>query len=134
MEIEEALRTYLLTKTALTTLVGTRIVADGIFGTTQTPCVVFFKVSDVKSHTHDGISDLENPVFQFSAYSDVKTTTRSIANAIRDALCDYTGTLSGVTVQYIKLLNEISSAQQSGDGSQTFYIDDLEFEIFFVRS
>lgn len=134
MEIEEAINTYLSTKTNLTALIGTRIITDSITDGIQMPCVVFQKISDVKDHTHDGQSTLESPVFQYSAYSISKATTRSIANAIKAALSDYAGALSGIEIQYIKLLNEMSSAEQSGDGSQRIFVDDLEYEINFIRS
>lgn len=133
MEIEEAIKTYLATKTDLTALIDTRILTDSITDGTQLPCVVYQKISDVKDHTHDGQSSLERPVFQYSAYSTSKATTRSIANAIKNALQDYSGTLSGITIPYIKLMNEMSTAEQSADGTQRIFVEDLEYQINFFK-
>jgi hypothetical protein len=130
-EIEEALRTYLLTKTTLTTIVSTRIYAEQIDGGTL-PAVQFIKISDVKDHTFDGQQALERPVFQFSGAATTKTQARSTINAIKAALCDYAGTLSGVDIQYIRLLNETSGTYNTDSGK--VYYDDAEFEINFIRS
>lgn len=133
-EIEEALRTYLLTKTALTALVSTRIYPDFIPPDAAFPCVQYFKVSDIKDHTLTGQSELERPVFQFSAYATTKASARAVANQIKTALCDYAGTLSGIEIQKVQLNNEMSSAETSGDGTQKIFVEDLEFEVVFVRS
>lgn len=133
-EIEEALRTYLLTKSALTSLIGTRILPDDISDGAALPAVVYQKISDIKDHTLTGISPLESPMIQFSAYAKTKASARAISNQIKSALSDYSGTLSGITIQYIKLVNEMSTAETSGDGTQKIYVDDLEFEVNFLRS
>lgn len=133
MEIDEALRAHLLTKTALTALIGQRIVPDIIDGVAL-PCVAYIKVSDPKEHTYGGISKLEGPVFQFGAYAETKSGAKAIAKQIKAALSDYSGTLSGLVVQYIKLLNEMSSAEQSGENTKKLYVEDLEFEINYERS
>lgn len=127
--IEEALRTYLLTKTALTALVSTRIYPDDISDGAALPCVVYIKVSDVPEYTHDGISKLRSPTIQFSSYAATKTAARSISAQIAAALCDYKGTLSGVNIQYIKQINEISSLETTPLGK--VYVEDLEFEVYY---
>ena len=133
-EIEVALRTHLLTKAALTALVSTRIFPDDVSDGAAFPCVVYFKVSDVKDHTLTGQSTLERPVFQFSSYATTKAAARAIANQLKTALCDYCGTLSGIVVQKIELQNEMSSLETTGDGTQKIYVEDLEFEVNFLRS
>lgn len=130
MEIEEAIRTYLLTKTAIKNLVDTRITPDDIGAVL--PAISYLKVSDVKDHTLTGQSELERPVFQFSTYAESKSTARSITNAIKSALCDFSGYLSGIEIQHIKLLNEMSSKYQTDAGN--FFVEDLEFQINFIRS
>ena len=133
-EIEETLRTYLLTKAALTALVGTRIFPDDVSDGAALPAVVYQKISDIKDHTLTGISPLESPMIQFSAYATTKASARAISNQIKAALSDYSGTMSGITIQYIKLVNEMSTAETSGDRTQKIYVDDLEFEVNFLRS
>lgn len=133
MEIDEAVKAYLLTKTALTALIGQQIYPDIIPSNATYPCVVYLKVSDAKIHTLTGQLEIERPVFQFSAYSTGKASTRAVTNLIKSALCDYHGTLSGIVVQKIELLNEMSGAELSGDGTQKIYVDDLEYQITFEK-
>lgn len=128
MEIEEAIRAYLLTKTAITNLISTRIYTDQLEG--ALPAIVYQKVSDVKDHTLTGQSELESPVFQLSAYATTKNAARTLSNAIKTALQDYTGTLSGIEIQWIELLNEFSTVEQTPEKA---YVEDLEYQIFFVK-
>lgn len=129
MEIEEALRTYLLTKTGLTALIGTRILTDEFLGTL--PAIVFLKISDVKDHTLTGQSTLENPMIQFTAYASTKAGARAIANQIKTAFCDYRGTLSGIFIQKIELQNEISSLETQE--SIRIFTEDLEFQVNYIN-
>ena len=133
-EIEEALRTYLLTKTALTALVSTRIYPDFIPPDAAFPCVQYFKVSDIKSHTHNGQIDLEMPNVQYTAYATTKAGARAVRDQIKTALCDYSGTLSDVEIAYITLINALSGAETSADGTQKIFTEDLEFQVVFRRS
>jgi len=130
MEIEEVLKAYLLTKTGLTALISTRILSDDMSGTM--PCVVYHKVSDVKETTHDGKAPVEWPVFQYSSYASTKAAARAISNQLKSALCDYKGTLSGIVVQDITLLNEMSSSE-SAEGGGKYFIDDLEFRVVYNK-
>ena len=129
MDVEAALRTYLLTKTALTALISTRIFPDDISDGAALPCVVYLKVSDIPNYTHDGVSKLRSPTIQFSAYAATKSAARAISKQIKTALCDYKGTLSGVNIQYIKLINELSSLETLTIGKA--YVEDLEFEVYY---
>lgn len=133
MEIEEALRTYLLTKTALTALVSTRIFPDDISDGAALPCVVYQKISDVKLHTHDGQNKLEKPMMQYTAKAATKASAKAISKQLKLALCDYKGTLSGITIQYVTLDNELSSLEVNADGAGKTYYEDLEFEICYNK-
>lgn len=132
MDIEEAVRTYLLTNTSLTTLISTRIVPDIIKDGTSLPVVVYTKISDVKDHKLTGQYSEERPVIQYTAFATTKSSARAIAAEIKESLVDYSGTLSGITVQHIKLLNEGSDIEQSGE--EKLFYEDLEFEITYERT
>lgn len=132
MEIEEAVRTYLLTISGLTSLVGTKILPDELSDGVALPAVLYQKISDVKTHSLTGQSSLERPIFQYSAYASTKSAAIAIKNQLKTALRDYQGTLSGLVIQKIELQNENSSADKNG--TYTAYVEDLEFEISFERS
>lgn len=72
-------------------------------------------------------------MLQFTAYASTKAGARAVSNQLKAALCDYTGTLSGVVVQYIRLENELSGLEKSSDGTVKVYTEDLEFEINYIK-
>ena len=136
MEIDEALTTYLLSRPGLTALIGSRLFPD------ETPqsidlrtisAVVYFNVSDTKDHSLTGQNKIENPFYQYTVYSPTRAGARAISNQIKTALCDYQGTLSGLTVQHIKLVNELVSKTTSTDGLIKVNTVDLEFEVIFEK-
>ena len=133
MEIIEALTTYLLAQTGLTALIDRRFFYDELPQGTIYPAVVCLNISDVKDHTHDGQVTLERPVFQFTSYADTKLGAIAVGNQIKTALRDYTGSMSGIEVQYIKLLNELSSKYTGTDGTASVYTQDQEYEINFIK-
>jgi hypothetical protein len=133
-EIEEALTTYLLAQSGLTALIGGRFFPDLLEDDATLPAVVYLNISDVKDHTLDGQLALESPVIQFTAYATTKSAAKAVAAQLKTALSDYHGTLSGITVQYIKLLNELSSVDTSADGMVKVWTTDLEYEVNYNRA
>jgi len=133
LEIEEALTTYLLAQTGLTALIDRRFFYEEMPQGATFPAVVCIKVSDIKDHYLTTQSTLESPMLQFTAYASTKAGARAVSNQLKAALCDYTGTLSGVVVQYIRLENELSGLEKSSDGTVKVYTEDLEFEINYIK-
>jgi len=96
MLIEQALKTYLEAQSGLIALVP----ADRIYFVhapqdTQTPYIVFFKVSGPRLHSHDGSSELANPRFQFSVFATTYYSCKQIAAQLQAALQGYSGTMGG---------------------------------------
>ena len=133
MEIEESLVTYLLTQTALTALVDRRIYYDYAQQKDKYPYIVGLNISDVKEQTLSGILTMESPIIQFTAYAETRASAQLVANQIKAALTDYQGTLSGVVVQYIKLINEFKTTDQTGEGVIEINTIDQEYEINFDK-
>lgn len=134
MEIEEALTAYLLEHAGLAALVGSRVYWDEVPQGTEPPFVVAINISDVKEHTLDGQLSLESPTYQFTAYATTKKTSKAIGKQIKAALQDYVGVMSGVRVQLVRLLTELSTATHNADGTVQLYTTDLEFQVHFERS
>jgi len=137
LEIEEAFTTYLLAQSGLTALIGRNLDPDETpqeVSVSAGPVVTYIKISDVKDHTLTGQDELEPPIFQFSVFASTRAAARAVSNQLKTALQDYSGTLSGIVVQHIKLINEMSSLEKSPDGTVKVYTEDLEFEISYERS
>lgn len=144
MEIEDAIVAYLKTKTGLTALITHQrknaagamenyvaIFADEAPQGTPFPYVTYIDISDVKNHTHDGQLANENPVKQFTVHAASKASSKAVATQLKAALCDYTGMLSGLEVEYITMINEFASKDKTPDMSVNYV--DLEFEIAYIR-
>lgn len=133
MNIEEVLVKKLLNHAGLKALIGSKIYPEEIPQGTQLPAVFWIKVSDIKDHFLTGQSNLERPIYQFTAQANSKGAVKPVAEQIKAALCDYQGDLHGVEVQKIELQNELSSMEKSSDGTIRIFYEDLEFEITFVK-
>ena len=134
MEIEEALTTYLLAQTGLTALIDRRFSFDIQPQFDTLPAVVCINVSDVKDHHLTGQTTYESPVYQFTVYATTRAGAMAVGDQLKTALKDYSGTLSGLVVQYIKILNELRSTYTSPEGLILAHIYDLEIEVYFERS
>jgi hypothetical protein len=132
-EIDECLYTYLSTYAGLVALVSTRIYPDELPQGCTLPAVVYLLVSDVKDHYLTGQCELERPIYQFTVIAATGAAARAVANQLKAALCDYTGTLSGVTVQKIELQNEMAGLDTTHDGTTRVNTIDLEFEVNYLK-
>lgn len=133
MHIEEAFTAYLLAHAGLTALIGARLYPEEAPQDEDLPAVAYQCISDVKLHSLTEQMGLEQPVYQFTAYAASRASARAVAEQIKAALCDYSGTMSGVTVQYIELQSEISSLVSSSDGTVSTHAVDLEFQIHYNK-
>jgi len=133
MTIEEAIMTYLLAYSGLTALVGRKIFYEELPQGTVLPAVSIIKISDVKDHTLTSQLENERPIFQFTCFALTKASSRLVANQLKLALQDYSGTLSGIEIQKIELQNELSNLDTTSDGTVRVYTEDLEFEINYIN-
>lgn len=134
MDIYDALVVKLKATAGLTALVGQRIFPDEIPQGTTLPAVFYITVSDIKLYTHDGLSYQESPMIQISTYASTRNSAAVVAEQIKTALVDFVGTLSGITIQRIGLINEIPGMYKSADGTTKINTHDLEFEVIYERS
>jgi len=133
MEIDEALRTYLLTQAGLTALISQRIFPNELPQGITLPAVTYIQISDIKEHTLTGQLELEHPMIQYTVYAALPSTARPVANQIKSAMKDYSGTLSGLVIQKMELQNELSGLESSSDGTIKTYTVDLEYEINYIH-
>ena len=133
MDIYDAIVAKLKATAALTALVGTRIYPDEVPQGKLFPAVFYMTVSDVKDHYLTEMSDLEAPNIQLTTYADDKDGAAAVAEVIKDTLSDYQGTLSGITIQCIRLINELPSMYKSADGTTKIFTHDLEFEVWHIK-
>lgn len=141
-EIEESLRTYLLTLEAVTALVGTgdsaRIRPDRLHQDEDLPAVVI--EVDYEDHLNDldGKGGLVYADVNVKCRAETKAVSRQLAEAIRTndtdpgtGLAGYTGTAGDQTIGAV-LEDETTGFRPAGDGSDRGYYDtDMSFMISY---
>lgn len=130
-DVATALRTFLLTKTAITDLIGTRIYTDLVEQSATLPAVAFSKLSTAHEHELAGIGGLAHCRFQFDCYTDAATGGRATANAIASAIY-----LSGITaIKGIYTSVDIRGARlEEGQRNEIEYAKDNSDDHRYVTS
>lgn len=133
MTIEEAITTYLSGYAGLTALVGDKIYPDTLPDGVEYPAVVYQKISDIPDRKLDGQQALRSPNFQIEAWDTTKAKAIAIGNQIEAALNDYKGTLSGIEIQEIALINDMSGFESVLERKDKIYYCTKEYTIFYIK-
>ena len=91
--------------TTVNTLTGGRISGGGD-PERDVPSVTFEIISSDRPHTHSGPDDLVTPTVRVTSWarSDLNATT--LANAVRDVLNGFSGTVGGLAISYMALVDQ----------------------------
>lgn len=128
MGIRADLRTYLLTQTGVTNLVGQRISLsrvpvnpDGTAGESggPYPCVTYRRVSGGHHQHLTGSQGYCEADFEFDFWGDSSVEVEAASEAFRQELQGYTGAMGSSTVKKVTLNNELDffhPPQDGGDG------------------
>jgi hypothetical protein len=136
MEIEEALHTYLLTRTGLTALLGTD--SDGDYklyddeapqGTTL-PYITCMQTGAGISNDLQGELDFEEPAYQWTVYASSKLGAKAIGRQIKAAFKNFRGVLSGLNIQWIERINDITGKARINE-STSCDTEYLEYRIHY---
>jgi hypothetical protein len=134
MDIYQALEAKLKATAGLTALIGARLYPDEIGQGITLPAVFYRTISNEPLYTHEGVSNQESPNIEFVVYAETKASASAVAAQIRTALTDFVGVLSGITVQHIRIINDLPSRYTSADGTVKYNTHNLEFEVTYERS
>ena len=94
MLVEVALKQHLLSKSALTDLIGQKLYYQGeVPQDVVEPYVLFFKISTDRAHCYAGSSKLATARFQISIFAEYYYQTKLIAEQIQVALQGVTGNI-----------------------------------------
>jgi len=123
MTIEQAIKTFLLTKTAITNIVSQRIYYSTLPQTPVYPAISFFRISNIRQHD----LDVGSVYYQFDIWSLKYIQSVELSNEIRLALQREKSVMSGIPIIQGVFLNE-----------QDFYENDtklfhvaLDFKIIY---
>jgi len=128
--VEEALIAYLLAATAVSTLVGTRVVPYSLLQGSSLPAVTVQRISGAPLYADDGETGLENPRFQIDAWALTYSQAKTLARAVKDTLSAFAGTTGGVLFQYIMLENEQDLREGGANAAEYRYRTSLDFIVW----
>ena len=131
--IEEALVALLETDAAVAALVDDRIYPIVAPAGVDLPAIVYQRISGPRAETMAGPSGLAWPRFQFGCIGGSFSEAVSVADAVRQALDGYRGTVSGVVIRGILLLNEFSQYEADEDEGGVSWVEYLDFGVYHLE-
>lgn len=131
-----ALRTYLLTKTAITDIVGQRIYADQLPQGATIPAVVMYIASESYDHALDGLAGMIHTRVQFECLADTRKISHAIADAIiwcgADQLKGLTNSIDFRSVMIEDGRRAYNDPDTSG-GDQQRYVTTFDFMVHHLK-
>jgi hypothetical protein len=117
-----AFRTYLLTKSGVTDLLGSTgaIYPDRLPQSHTLPAIVYYTISEVPEHHMTGASPLTMYRLQLDCYAATRVAADGLAEATRDAADGYRGTMGSEYVQTCHLDSSRSDADDPRDASDSY--------------
>lgn len=108
MSIEADMKTYILTLTSITDIIGARIYYQKLPEDPILPAIVYNRISSTRSRTHDGDSDLSKPRIQYSIWGSTPINVMALADAFEDEFKSFSGTAGSSTVYATIVENRLS--------------------------
>lgn len=111
MSIKAALATFLQTAPGITALAGDRsypeVIPDQVFdAASERPCVVWSRQSAERDKTFCGTGPITRSTFSIDCYARTSLEAEQLAQAVRTALTDYRGSMSGVEIKDVALTSD----------------------------
>lgn len=116
-DIGLGLRTYLLTKTAVTNVVSTRIYPDVLPQNATFPAVVYSEFGSDHNDQLSGAAGLYHPRVFIDCYAATRSAANTLAEAIRGVLHGYWGAAGSETIRAAQLEGRVKDIVRPQDGS-----------------
>ena len=110
--IETAIR-YILINDATVKAITTRCYPVTIPQSPTYPLILYTKITGMRDHHLRGPSGHAHPRFQVEAWSKTYTEAKTLADAIREALDGYAGTVSGTIIRSCLIESERDDYQKA---------------------
>ncbi len=134
-DVASGIRTHLLTKTAITDLVSTRIYPLEIPQNATLPAVRLTVVAGGSVRSQDGTSLLGHQTVQVDAISDTWIEAHTVAETIRKELDFYKGTAGSITVRGIHAEDHRMLDDRPGDASdEKQYGHSRDYRVWFIEA
>lgn len=111
MSIKAALATFLRTDPGIAALAGDRsypeVIPDQVFDeASKRPCVVWSRQGASRDRTFCGTGPVTQSTFSIDCYARTSAAAEGLAQAVRTALTDYRGSMSGVEIKDVQLTSD----------------------------
>lgn len=135
MAILQSIRTRLLSQTAVTDIVGTRIHPQWRPQDGALAAITLQRISEDHVHNLEGGAGLARPRIQVDCWSSKYSEAQSLGEAVREALQGFTGTVDSVTIHSCLLDNRADLFEPPKDGSDKgIYHIALDFQLIYGES
>lgn len=136
-DLAVGVRSFLLSKTAITALVGQRIYTDLLPQDSILPAVSFSKLSTRHEHTLSGFAGIAHCRLQFDCFASTRVAANEIAEAIRaSGIVGTKGVTYGVNIRGARVeegqRNEIEYAKDDSDDHR--YVTSLDLEVDYSET
>jgi len=132
MSVEKALCTKLNDTPAVTDIIGINIYPNVLEPAAELPALVYQQISGARDHVMAGPSGLASPRFQLTCWAETYAKADELADAVRQTLDGYAGTVDSVVIQCIHLLDEADMPSVRPDSrEQKRYGKRLDFQVWF---
>ena len=135
-DVVVSVRTYLLTKTAITDIVGQRIYSDKLPQGATLPAAVLKIQSERYDHAIDGLSGMVATRIQVECYA----TTRLVSNALADAViwCGIDaikGTFTAINIRGVMVEDGRRSYEddETGGGDDARYVSQFDLTVHWLK-
>jgi len=133
--IYKSLYVYLSGQSAISNLVGSRIYPHYAPESAVMPYVVFQRISNIDFHHFGAQSKVARDLFQFDIWDTDSTSIEAVKEAVREEIDGFQGTLSGIDVRLIEIIDNDESDEYAKDGSDTRYLRSrIDANVFYFRS
>jgi hypothetical protein len=131
-DVSEAVRLFMLSKPAITDLIGSRIYADIVPQNAPLPSVAMSKVSTRHDHTLSNFAGMAHCRVQFDCYASTRAVANEVAELLRvSGLVATKGVTFGCNIRGARVesgqRNEIDYSDESSDDHR--YVTSFDFEI-----
>lgn len=129
------IRTYLLTKSAITDLVGTRLRPDLLAQSDALPAITYTEMYTTHLYTLSAAAGIEECMLELMIYSNTRAEADSIADTVRQQLQGFRGTAGSIEVISCQLDDSGHGYEPATDDSeQGKYLAGLRFQVIVTES
>lgn len=118
--IDDALRTKLLSYTAISTLLGDRFYPEAAEQGAQTPYGVYSIISTYPYHTVSDVTRAAQSRIQIDCYADTQATANELYHAVRrSGICNFRGDVGTIKINGVSIDSGLTTGDDNpSDGNQ----------------